>query len=75
MEEADHVTSKDHSSWSAGRNQRCLSQKGMIGLIAILSAFVPHSTDIYLPSLPGVTKYFGVSSDLAKIMGPLGNGF
>lgn len=39
----------------------------MIGLIALLSAFVPHSTAIYLPSLPGMAKYFGVSSDLANL--------
>jgi hypothetical protein len=58
----DHAASKDHSPWRASRNQRCLSQEGMIGLIAILSAFVPISTEIYLPSIPGTAKYFGVSS-------------
>jgi MFS transporter, DHA1 family, multidrug resistance protein len=28
--------------------------------LAFLSAFVPLSTDLYLPALPGMTQYFGV---------------
>ena len=32
----------------------------MIFLIALLSAFVPLSTDLYLPALPGMADYFQV---------------
>lgn len=36
-------------------------------LISLLSAFVPLSTDLYLPALPGMADYFGVSADLANL--------
>jgi DHA1 family bicyclomycin/chloramphenicol resistance-like MFS transporter len=54
---------------SAGRRtrQRYLGDRGLIALISLLSAFVPLSTDLYLPALPGMADYFGVSSDLANL--------
>lgn len=42
------------------RPQKYLGSRGTIGLIAFLSAFVPLSTDLYLPALPGMSNYFGV---------------
>jgi MFS transporter, DHA1 family, multidrug resistance protein len=50
-----------------GQKQRYLGRKGMIALIALLSAFVPLSTDIYLPALPGMSRYFGVPADLTNL--------
>lgn len=47
--------------------QKYLGEKGLIALIAFLSAFVPLSTDLYLPALPGMAKFFGVSTDLANL--------
>ncbi|MEM2097173.1 MAG: Bcr/CflA family efflux MFS transporter [Methanothrix sp.] len=47
--------------------QRYLGDKGLIALISLLSAFVPLSTDLYLPALPGMADYFGVSPDLANL--------
>ncbi|MCX6677687.1 MAG: MFS transporter [Methanothrix sp.] len=47
--------------------QKYLGEKGLIVLIAFLSAFVPLSTDLYLPALPGMAKYFGVTSDQANL--------
>lgn len=47
--------------------QKYLGKKGLIGLIAFLSAFVPLSTDLYLPALPGMAMFFGVSTDLANL--------
>jgi DHA1 family bicyclomycin/chloramphenicol resistance-like MFS transporter len=38
-----------------------------MGFIAFLSAFVPLSTDLYLPALPGMAKFFGVTTDLANL--------
>lgn len=49
------------------RRQKYLGEKGLIALITFLSAFVPLSTDLYLPALPGMAKYFGVSADLANL--------
>lgn len=42
--------------------QKYLGSKGLIILIALLSAFVPLSTDLYLPALPGMSTYFGVDA-------------
>lgn len=43
--------------------QKYLGAKGLIVFIAILSAFVPLSTDLYLPALPGMSAYFDTSTD------------
>jgi MFS transporter, DHA1 family, multidrug resistance protein len=43
-------------------NQKNLGTNGLIIFIALLSAFVPLSTDLYLPALPGMSAYFGTSA-------------
>lgn len=40
--------------------QKRLGRAGLIAFLTFLSAFVPLSTDLYLPALPGMTRYFGV---------------
>lgn len=40
--------------------QKFIGDKGLVILIALLSAFVPLSTDLYLPALPTMSDYFGV---------------
>ncbi|HII05842.1 MAG TPA: multidrug effflux MFS transporter [Methanotrichaceae archaeon] len=52
---------------SSARRQKYLGEKGLIALITFLSAFVPLSTDLYLPALPGMAQYFNVSADLANL--------
>lgn len=47
--------------------QKYLGTKGLIILIAFLSAFVPLSTDLYLPALPGMSAYFGVGTDQTNL--------
>jgi DHA1 family bicyclomycin/chloramphenicol resistance-like MFS transporter len=42
--------------------QRFLGANGLVILIALLSAFVPLSIDLYLPALPGMSDYFGMSA-------------
>src|SRR5512138_2012033 len=37
-------------------SQKYLGSRGMIVLLALLSAFVPLSTDLYLPALPTMSK-------------------
>ncbi len=41
--------------------QRYLGEKGLIGLLGLLSAFVPLSTDLYLPALPSMMAQYQVS--------------
>ncbi len=50
----------------AGR-QKYLGKKGLIILITLLSAFIPLSTDLYLPSLPGMALYFNASAYLVNL--------
>ena len=47
--------------------QKYLGDRGLIALIAVLSAFVPLSTDLYLPALPGMSDFFHVSVDITNL--------
>ncbi|XES77533.1 MAG: multidrug effflux MFS transporter [Candidatus Bathyarchaeia archaeon] len=47
--------------------QRHLGDRGLIVLLAVLSAFVPLSTDLYLPALPNMGDFFNVSGDLTNL--------
>ena len=49
------------------KKQRYLGERGIIFLIALLSAFVPLSTDLYLPALPGMADLFGVPASLTNL--------
>ena len=49
------------------KTQKYLGDRGLIILIAVLSAFVPLSTDLYLPALPGMVDYFHVPVDLTNL--------
>jgi len=55
------------SPGSTRKTQKYLGDRGLIALIALLSAFVPLSTDLYLPALPGMGDYFGVSASLTNL--------
>jgi DHA1 family bicyclomycin/chloramphenicol resistance-like MFS transporter len=52
---------------TSAKRQRYLGEWGLIALITFLSAFVPLSTDLYLPALPGMALYFNVTSDIANL--------
>jgi DHA1 family bicyclomycin/chloramphenicol resistance-like MFS transporter len=43
--------------------QKYLGAKGLVVLIALLSAFIPLSTDLYLPALPAMRTFFGVGAE------------
>ncbi|MCH3963450.1 MAG: Bcr/CflA family efflux MFS transporter [Clostridium sp.] len=43
------------------RTQKYLGNRGLILFLALLSAFVPLSTDLYLPALPIMARFFHVS--------------
>ena len=44
--------------------QKYLSPKAMIGFITFMNMYPPFSTDMYLPALPEIGKYFGASEFL-----------
>lgn len=44
-----------------------LSDAGLLGLLALLSAFVPLSTDMYLPALPRMTQALHTSASLVNL--------
>jgi MFS transporter, DHA1 family, multidrug resistance protein len=48
------------SSPATATSQKYLGVKGLIVFLALLSAFVPLSTDLYLPALPTMSWYFHV---------------
>jgi DHA1 family bicyclomycin/chloramphenicol resistance-like MFS transporter len=48
-------------------HQKYHGEKGLIVLLAVLSAFVPLSTDFYLPALPGMSDYFHVSVGITNL--------
>ncbi len=47
--------------------QKVLGSKGLIFFLVLLSAFVPLSTDLYLPALPAMTNEFGVPEVLVTL--------
>jgi DHA1 family bicyclomycin/chloramphenicol resistance-like MFS transporter len=49
------------------RRQKHLGEKGLIVFIAFLCAFIPLSTDLYLPSLPGMAEYFNAPANIINL--------
>jgi DHA1 family bicyclomycin/chloramphenicol resistance-like MFS transporter len=49
------------------KSQKYLGEKGLIVLIAFLSAFIPLSTDLYLPALPRMAEYFKAAPSLINL--------
>lgn len=47
--------------------QKYLGEKGLLALIGFLSAFIPLSTDLYLPALPRMADNFHVSVGLINL--------
>ncbi|SPF37059.1 Drug resistance transporter, Bcr/CflA subfamily [Candidatus Desulfosporosinus infrequens] len=47
--------------------QKYLGEKGLLALIAFLSAFIPLSTDLYLPALPHMADNFQVSAGMINL--------
>ncbi len=49
------------------KKQKYLGDRGLVVLIAFLSAFIPLSTDLYLPALPGMTENLNSSASLINL--------
>jgi DHA1 family bicyclomycin/chloramphenicol resistance-like MFS transporter len=54
-------------SEGSASTQKILGSKGLILFLVLLSAFVPLSTDLYLPALPTMTKNFNVPEVLTNL--------
>jgi MFS transporter, DHA1 family, multidrug resistance protein len=48
-------------------HQKYLGNRGLFGLITLLSAFAPISTDLYLPALPGMAEFFNASITISNL--------
>jgi MFS transporter, DHA1 family, multidrug resistance protein len=49
------------------KRQKYLGDKGFVAFIAFLSAFIPLSTDIYLPALPRMVESFHTAASLVNL--------
>lgn len=58
-------TSKPEGSKLSG--QKYLGEKGLLALIGFLSAYIPLSTDLYLPALPHMADNFQVPASLINL--------
>lgn len=59
VEECENVEFKN--------KQKYLGDKGLIAFIALMNAFIPLSTDLYLPALPKMSSYFASSSAITNL--------
>lgn len=58
---------KSNSNGNNQKKQRYLGDRGLVILIAFLSAFIPLSTDLYLPALPGMAQNLNSSASLVNL--------
>ncbi len=49
------------------KKQKYLGENGTICFIILMNMFIPLSTDLYLPAMPKMSSYFGVSSSLVNM--------
>lgn len=56
-----------YSGESGRKTQKYLGQRGLVILIAFLSAFIPLSTDLYLPALPRMAENFAAAPSLINL--------
>mgnify|MGYP003587299471 CR=1 FL=1 len=50
-----------------GVNQKYFKGKSLFAFLSLISIFAPISTDIYLPSLPNMIKYFSTSQEIINL--------
>lgn len=61
------MADKDLSMNEPATRQKYLGKVGLIIFIALLSAFVPLSTDLYLPALPAMVETFGSTEAVVNL--------
>ncbi len=58
---------KNNLVGGSSKSQKYLGEKGLIILISFLSAFIPLSTDLYLPALPRMAENFAAAPSLVNL--------
>jgi len=61
------MTIKECQNTQLTNKQKYLGNKGLIAFIALMNAFIPLSTDLYLPALPTMSSYFGSNSSITNL--------
>lgn len=61
------MENKNHEAAAPQKRQKYLGDKGLIVFIAFLTAFIPLSTDLYMPALPQLAKSFHASTGLMNL--------
>lgn len=51
----------------SSKSQKYLGEKGLIILVAFVSAFIPLSTDLYLPALPRMAEHLNAAPSLINL--------
>jgi DHA1 family bicyclomycin/chloramphenicol resistance-like MFS transporter len=57
----------NQNSVKKSSGQKLIGNTGLIIFLVLLNAFVPLSTDLYLPALPTMTEYFNVTPVLTNL--------
>ncbi|GFZ32301.1 Bcr/CflA family drug resistance efflux transporter [Clostridium zeae] len=57
----------DNSEQKHEKKQKYLGDKGFVVFIAFLSAFIPLSTDVYLPALPRMVESFNTTASMVNL--------
>ncbi len=61
------MKTQDVASETSPKKQKFLGDRGLVLLIAFLSAFIPLSTDLYLPALPRMVENLRASAALVNL--------
>ena len=58
---------QQQKTWQGSSTKRRNSAFFLFVFLGMLTAFAPFVTDMYLPSLPAMTHYFGVSASMVQL--------
>lgn len=58
---------QQQKTWQGSSTKRRNSAFFLFVFLGMLTAFAPFVTDMYLPSLPAMTQYFGVSVSMVQL--------
>lgn len=61
------MKSEEYMEIIKGKEQKYLGKRGFLVFITLLSAFIPLSTDIYLPALPKMVESLNTNSSIVNL--------
>lgn len=62
-----HITRSNVDLTTSPFSQRHFGERALIAFIALLSAFIPLSTDLYLPALPSMMEQYQVTEGILNL--------